>query len=657
MREDKYKARGINRKKQLTRRIRILVLLLSTVGVIGITYLFICLSFIMNNYSKMINEDYKDIQYMNDLHQDLYRHQTVVLEHMTVSSKDRKEELEEKAAELESNMEETLRLFGEDAKGREYESYYDGINSGIVGYFKNVDLIFDFSEQNSIETANYYMETTLKDYIEKVDEDAAKLNQMIKLDLEVARVDLSNGIALIRYSAIVLLLILMAGAVIGMVVCFSISEEMVNVDSITGIANYDKFLEYGEKQFKKGDLSKYVLISTNIKSFKYINQQLGSEYGDVVLKEYARNIKEFLQKGEFVARQNSDNFIVLLGKNRVHDFLDMIALIIVRMSTRDGLKPILIESRCGLYEIEEGVSVQEAIDSVTVAIKETRNTGAADYIWFTTKMQDRELAAKKTLAMFQKALKDGDFKVYYQPKVDLTTHELCGCEALVRWERDGAIVPPMDFIPVLEEEGQIVDLDYYVFERVCKDISAWIEKGICPVRVSSNFSKLHLGNESFAEDVLEIVRKYNVDTQYLEVELTESSGYDDFEAMNRFVNRMRQEKIFTAIDDFGTGYSSLSMLKDLDIDVVKLDKSFLKGIAADDEKNEKMVENIIHMINDLNHSVICEGVETEKEAEFLRSVDCFTAQGYLYDRPLPHEEFEKRLMNPHYNLTAKENTK
>ncbi len=656
MREDLHKARGINRKKQLTRRIRLLVVLLSAVGVIGITYLFICLSFIMDHYSRMINEDYKNIQYMNDLHQDLYQHQTIVLEHMTVSSEDKQKELEENASALESNMEETLRLFGENVRGEEYESYYHGIYSGIVGYFKNVDSIFDFSEQDSVETAHFYMESTLKDYIADVDENTAKLNDIIKMDMEVARTDLTNGISMIRYSAIVLLVILVAGAIIGMLVCFSISEEMVNVDSITGIANYDKLLEYGEKQLKKGNLSKFVLISTNIKSFKYINQQLGSEYGDIVLKEYARNIKEFLVKDEFVARQNSDNFMVLLGKNRVQEFLDMIALIIVRMSTRDGLKPILIESRCGLYEIEEGIGIQEAIDNVTVAVKETRNTGAADYIWFTTKMQDRELAAKKTLAMFQKALKDGDFKVFYQPKVDLTTHVLCGCEALVRWVRDGAIVPPMDFIPVLEEEGQIVDLDYYVFEQVCKDISSWIERGITPVRVSSNFSKLHLGNESFAEDVLEIVHKYQVDTRYLEVELTESSGYDDFDAMTRFVRRMRQEKIFTAIDDFGTGYSSLSMLKDLDIDVVKLDKSFLKGIEVDDKKNEKMVENIIHMIKDLNRSVICEGVETEKEADFLRSVDCFTAQGYLYDRPLPLEEFEKRLIQPHYKLTASGNT-
>ena len=263
-------------------------------------------------------------------------------------------------------------------------------------------------------------------------------------------------------------------------------------------------------------------------------------------------------------------------------------------------------------------------------------------------MSEKERNSKETIAKFSDAIKNKEFLVYYQPKVDMTTNKLCGCEALVRWMHDGKLIPPFSFIPILEDEGYITELDFYVFEKVCEDISVWVSKGIEPVRISSNFSKLHLKNKRFAEDVLETIAKYNVDKKYIEIELTESSGYDDFEAMTQFVNKMKVESIHTALDDFGTGYSSLSLLKDLDIDVVKLDKSFLNGANTDLQK--QMIENIIKMIRDLHHDVICEGVETEQQAQFLKSVKCFMAQGYLYDKPLPHDDFESRLVSPVYVL-------
>lgn len=166
---------------------------------------------------------------------------------------------------------------------------------------------------------------------------------------------------------------------------------------------------------------------------------------------------------------------------------------------------------------------------------------------------------------------------------------------------------------------------------------------------AKNLLRIHLRSNGFAENILDIISEYNVESQYIEIELTESSGYDDFEAMTKFVNQMKKRKIYTAIDDFGTGYSSLSILKDLDIDVVKLDKSFLNG--AEDDAHKKMIENVVRMIIDLNRKVICEGVETVQQANFLKSVDCYIAQGYLYDKPLPHDDFENRLKNPVYNIS------
>ena len=218
----------------------------------------------------------------------------------------------------------------------------------------------------------------------------------------------------------------------------------------------------------------------------------------------------------------------------------------------------------------------------------------------------------------------------------------------MRWVKEGTIISPARFIPVLEREGKIIDLDFYVFEQVCKDIRRWMDEGIKPVRISSNFSKLHLKNEHLSEDVLAIVRRYDIDTAYIEIELTESSGYSDFDALQKFVRDMNEVGIYTSIDDFGTGYSSLSMLKDIDVNVVKIDKSFVDNMEDEKQHGTNLVGNVIRMIKDLDRIVICEGVETEKQVMFLKGTECNIVQGYLFDKPLPCYNFEERLKTPVY---------
>ena len=252
---------------------------------------------------------------------------------------------------------------------------------------------------------------------------------------------------------------------------------------------------------------------------------------------------------------------------------------------------------------------------------------------------------------FHESIEKNEFKVYYQPKVNTETNDLCGAEALVRWIKDDRVIPPAEFIPVLENEGVVTEIDFYVFETVCRDIADWRQKGITPVTISSNFSKLHLANPDFADSILSIVKKYEIPHNLIEIELTESSGYSNYDALTHFVERMNIENINTSIDDFGTGYSSLSMLKDINVDVVKIDKSFLGKDDPIDTVREKMLGNVIRMIRDLDRTVICEGIETENQLNFLKKADCGVVQGYFFDKPLPHDEFELRLKHPHYDIS------
>ena len=193
----------------------------------------------------------------------------------------------------------------------------------------------------------------------------------------------------------------------------------------------------------------------------------------------------------------------------------------------------------GIYDIAPGNNADDALNCATIALSYARQQNAKNVVWFEKKMRDTDLLAQDISIAFPKALKQGDMIVYYQPKVSLEDNSLCGCEALVRWVRDGLIVPPMDFIPALEREGTICDLDMYVFEKVCKDIRRWLDHGMKPVRVSVNFSKLHFKDERFAEHILDIIHRQGIPSTYIEIELTEASGFESFGWIVMFLGGIR----------------------------------------------------------------------------------------------------------------------
>lgn len=419
-------------------------------------------------------------------------------------------------------------------------------------------------------------------------------------------------------------------------------------DMLTGILNYDSLVESGNKLRKRGTLSDYTAVQLNIRNFKYLNSKIGTGNGDILLQRYASLIASAVYPYGLYARTGSDNFIMLIKNGREEDIIEKLSESRIDMSEYGIDEKIQISVRCGIYRINENDSIQDAINYTSVALKNARVSGNNYIVRFEKSMLESIVNSSSIIADFRRALAEGEFHVFYQPKVNISTNDLCGAEALVRWIKDGRIIPPSDFIPVLENEGLITRIDFFVFETVCRNIRDWIKKGIKPVPISSNFSKLHLADPDFADRILEITEKYKISHELIEIELTESSGYSDYDALTKLVSRMNREHIRTSIDDFGTGYSSLSMLKDINVDVVKIDKSFLDKTGSRDVHQEKMLENVIRMINDLDRTVICEGIETSVQLDFLKHADCSVAQGYFYDKPLRHAEFELRLKNPHY---------
>jgi EAL domain-containing protein (putative c-di-GMP-specific phosphodiesterase class I) len=239
------------------------------------------------------------------------------------------------------------------------------------------------------------------------------------------------------------------------------------------------------------------------------------------------------------------------------------------------------------------------------------------------------------------ALKNGEFIVYLQPKIELSGNTLVGAEALVRWKKsDNSLMPPNDFIPLFEKNGFVVYLDFYVYEEVCKKLRSWLDNGLSVVPISLNVSRIHLHDDDFVGELEKLVDRYEIPHHLLELELTESIFLNNTEEALNVMRKLQNIGFVVSIDDFGAGYSSLNLLKDMATDVIKLDKEFF-GQGEMQKEEQIIVSSIISMAKQLNMKVLSEGVETKKQSDFLKSVCCDMAQGFLFAKPMPVLDFEK----------------
>lgn len=429
----------------------------------------------------------------------------------------------------------------------------------------------------------------------------------------------------------------------------SIAHKSVYYDIPMGLLNSSGFIAEGMKLFNRKELHNYTAMYANIKNFKFINTHLGSRHGDEALIAYSAALKKAMDGKGVVARLGGDNFAFLVKKEYRDEILDFLSCVQITLSIGFMDTSYNMSARVGVYEIMPGDNMGLIMNCVTSAINAAKFSITNDVVILNSDNMKRIIHEQAVNSAFPGAVENKEFVVHYQPKVNLRESRLCGCEALVRWMKDGSLIPPKDFIPILERNGCICTLDFYVLERVCMDINSWLQKGLEPVTVSVNFSKTHLCNPNIAEDIMAIINKHGIDSKYIEIEMTEMSDYNDYEVFKSLVTKMKENGIITSIDDFGTGYSSLNLLTDFNFDIVKLDKSFLDNVVKNHSiTDEIVIRNIVRMIKELNMKAIAEGVETVEQAKLLKDLDCTMVQGFLYDRPLCIEEFEKRLKNKEY---------
>lgn len=417
---------------------------------------------------------------------------------------------------------------------------------------------------------------------------------------------------------------------------------------LTGLANAAGFLAEVEKIGKKGDLTDYSSFYFNLKGFGNLSKRYGHKEGDELIKRYAKVLRNNIQKGEVIGHLGEDNFIALIKKENRQSFIDFLSSVEVVATAGDNWESVWISAYIGIWDIEEEPSdMREVISRPSIALSQAKNITHETVVTVSDNMVTRTTENREILEVFHRAVENEEFIVYYQPKVDSRDKKLIGAEGLVRWKRDGKMVPPDKFIPPLEQTGEILLLDYYILQRVCFDIRKWQNAGLVPVRVSVNFSRKDLVDRDLAESIYSIITESGVDKDLIEIELTETIDDTEHGVLIDFINKLYNMGIRTAIDDFGAGYSSLSTLREFQVHTLKIDRSFI-NTEDFSWKDEVILSDIIHMADRLGIDVITEGVEREDQLAFVNNAGCHAIQGFFFDKPLPEEDFRKRLENKQY---------
>lgn len=283
----------------------------------------------------------------------------------------------------------------------------------------------------------------------------------------------------------------------------------------------------------------------------------------------------------------------------------------------------------------------EILDKALMAHNMAKGNYNQNYYIFGEELEKQIIKEHDIEVNMQEGIENKEFKVFYQPKINTKTGKVEEAEALVRWEKNGNLISPGDFIPIFEKNKFIIQLDKYIYEKVCKDLKEWKEKYDKKIKISVNISRQHLVQEEFVEEYYKIAKKYDINPEEIELEITETTEIDieiDKQlGITEILKKIKEKGFKISIDDFGTGYSSLNMLQDMPVDVIKIDKSFIN--------QEKMLEIIMMMAKKLNLKTVAEGVETEKQVEILKDLGVNLLQGYYFSKPLKKIEFEKYWQN------------
>lgn len=415
-------------------------------------------------------------------------------------------------------------------------------------------------------------------------------------------------------------------------------------DSLTGLFQPEAFFREAAALIGEHPDELFEILCLDIKDSRLFSEWYGRDAGDQLLKTIAQRLRETNRNHPTVAGYfGGDGFALLLPQDTGIEILLNAAIQAPSLEYKESIGFFPIMGVCKLKN--DGLSLKSVYDRAVLArnsIKESLSERIAWYEEGATRKHEEDV---RLLLEIQRALENREFVAYMQPQCDIKSGRIVGAEALVRWNHpERGLVMPSTFIPVLEENGFIVNLDRYIWEEVCRQLRSWIDSGIQPVPISINISQADAYSVDVPNVIRDLIKKYDLDRSLLKLEITESA-FVGGNNVAKMVERLKTRGMTILMDDFGSGYSSLNVLKDLDVDVLKIDMGFLSWSENSASRGESILESVLHMTTLLDLKVIAEGVETQEQVDFLTDIGCNYAQGYHFHRPMPVEKFTKLLTN------------
>lgn len=418
-------------------------------------------------------------------------------------------------------------------------------------------------------------------------------------------------------------------------------DYLATYDELTGIYNKQAFYAKTKEMLLDNPDKNFDLLRINIERFKVLNDLFGESTGDKLLRYIGKFLKEINLPLCVSGRLYADNFVVCYeaGKGDSRRMINTLQMVADSFAINN--RTIL---SFGLYRIDDKtLPVSVMCDRANMALWKAKGNFKNPYCEYDEKMRQQVLKEQKIINAMEMAIQNKEFTLYLQPKYNIETGIIIGAEALVRWiSLENGFISPGDFIPVFENNGFVYEVDKFIWEESCRYLRKWLDEGLEVHPISVNVSRIDLYDPKLVQHLVDLREKYQLPSQYLELEITESAYTEDPEQIITITRQLREAGFVILMDDFGTGYSSLNMLKDIQIDVLKLDMGFLKS-SDYSAKGGNILTAILKMAESLKMQTIAEGVETKEQVEFLKSIGCKYVQGFYYSKPLPVDEFEKLI--------------
>lgn len=419
-------------------------------------------------------------------------------------------------------------------------------------------------------------------------------------------------------------------------------RKMATRDPLTGLPNRTLLLETIAVTIQRSRVHKrsFALMFIDLDRFKNINDSLGHALGDQFLARIARILERVVGDKGTVSRLGGDEFVILAdtvhSPDQAADFVDKL---LVQLNVPIQLNEHAIHPAASIgisIYPEDGNSAEDLIRHADIAMYSAKAAGSNQWAFFKQQMTERAAVRLRTEASLHDALKNNEFLLYFQPKLDLQTGKVTGCEALIRWQKDGRLISPMSFIPVAEETGIIIPIGRWVIEQSCKTLREWQKKYHFAIPIAINVTSQQFADASLVSDIKQMALRYQIQPELLEIEITETSLMNDIELAINKLEQLKSAGFGIAVDDFGTGYSSLSYLRHLPITTMKIDRCFVSDLPED----SAIASTILMLGKQLNLTIVAEGIENELQLDWLKENQCQIGQGFYFSQPLPQAEFE-----------------